>query len=146
MRIVRIVDVRVARVRQALGVAALHRAVGGVGLLVLEAEICESVGGERKPEVGRDVHGVAIAFKIGSVFRGDRASLGVVPEREVDHARDGVRTVLRRRSVTQDFHALDRNGRNRGEIGALRAVGNAVAEKGDDRGAMTALAIDQRKG
>ena len=143
MRIVRIADVGVTRVHQALGVAALHRAVGGVRLLVLEAEICESVGGERKAEVGRDVQGVAIAFKIGSVFRGDRASLGVVPEREVDYARDGVRTVLRGRSVAQDFHALDRDGRDGGKIGTLRAVGHAIAEKGDDRGAMASLAIDQ---
>ena len=146
MRIAGIPDVRVACVHQALGVSALHRAVGGVGLLVLEAEICETVGGERKAEVGRNVYAGAVAFKIASVLRGDRASLGVIPEREIDHPRDGVRTVLRCRSVAQDFHALDRDGRDGREIGALRAVRHAIAEKGDDRGAMTPLAVDQRQG
>ena len=69
-------------------------------------------------------------------------AFAVFLEVEVDHPGDGVRPVLGGGAVPQHFNALDRGGRDRGNIRALR-TGTADLHQG---GPVTTLTVYQHQG
>ncbi len=74
------------------------------------------------------------------------ATFGCVFQHEIDHAGDRVRTVLRRRAVTKDFNALQRDARDHANVDAVRSVTGGRCEELHERGAMTALAVYEDQG
>ena len=84
-------------------------------------------------------------FRIQEEARADlQAAAGAgIFELKVHHAGDGVRAVLRRRPVAQHLGLPDGNRGDDGEVRSLRAVRDTVAEPGDHRRAVTALAVDE---
>ena len=103
-------------------VVTLDAAAGFVRVQELEAEVGKAVVGQRQTQVGGHFHLVAVAVVVLAVAGLDGQALGVFPQPKVQNAGDGVRAVLGRGSVAQDFNAVKRNGRNHGNVGSLRAV------------------------
>ena len=60
-----------------------------------------------------------------------RAALAVVAQLDVDHARQRIRAVLRRRAVTQHFDALDRGQRDRVQVDGRRAAADRAVHVAD---------------
>ena len=139
-------DVAVAGAKQRQGVVSLLRAVCAPGRPVFEAEVGETRFRERQSDVGSDVGGLAVAFVEPAPANVHLSTVPVVPELEVDDAGDGVGAVLRSRSVSQHFHPLECDGWYDRDVGAMRTVGDAIAQEGDDARAMSALAVHQRQG
>ncbi len=83
------------------GVGALDAAVRRIGVAVLQAEIRESTVAQRQTDVARKGVRIAVTRAVGAGGELQAASLAGVLEQEVHHAGDGVRTLLRRRTVTQ---------------------------------------------
>ena len=164
----RVTQIGVARVDDALGVVALNGSVGRVGGAVFHAEVEKTVLPHRQPDVagyrqvlavsadsvagvldvaddprpaGRLVSRICIEVRPGLEFQA--AARGSVLQLEVHDAGDGVRTVLGCRAVAQHLQLPNGYGGNGGDVGSLRAVGNAVSQPGDDGRAMAALPVDQ---
>ena len=76
----------------------------------------------------------------------DAAARTCVLELEVDDAGDGVRAVLCRGAVAQNLDLAKGDRRDDGDVRPLGAVRDAVAQPGDDGGAVTALAVDENQG
>ena len=103
-------------------VVTLDAAAGFVRVQELEAEVGKAVVGQRQAQVGGHFYLVAVAVVVLAVAGLDGQALGVFAQPKVQNAGDGVRAVLGRGSVAQDFNAVKRNGRNHGNVGSLRAV------------------------
>ena len=143
----------VARRDQGRCIAALHAAIGRIGVAVLEAEVGEAALPQRHAHVGRVGNALAVRSAIWDVaaLEGARpdfhaSAAGGVLEGEVEHACDGVGAVLGGGSVTQDLDLLQGDRRNHGDIRPLRAIGYPAADPRDDRPSVSALAIDQHQG
>ena len=102
----------VAGRNERVGVGALHAAVGRVGVAVLEAEVDESGVAERQPGVARDGVRITVARPIRAGVELEAAPLAGILEQEVYHTRNGVGTVLRRRTVAQHLHLPQGDRRN----------------------------------
>ena len=139
-------NMRVAGVHQGLGVRALKCPAGGVGFLVFHAEVEKAAAAHGQTDVAGEVETIAVAFIVLAPARFERAAFGVVLQFKVDHPGDGVGTVLGGGAVTQHFHPLQRNRGDDGHVRALRTVRHAVAQEGDDRGPVAALAVHQHQG
>ena len=91
---------------------------------------------------------MALGVLLGSVFTGLPAAiaLAVAAEAEIEHARDRIRTVERRRPVAKDLELADRDRRDRREVGTLRATNIGDVGELDRRAAMAPFAVheDQR--
>ena len=138
-------DVVVAVADQIQRVAALHAAVGGVGIRELEAQVGEAGVGQRQAEVGRGAHQVAVAVVVLPPAGFERAALGRVAQHEVEHAGHGVGAVLGRGAVAQHFHPFERDGRDGTDVGPVRPVGHPEGEEADRGGAVPAFAVDQHE-
>ena len=84
---------------------------------------------------------VAVAL-LRFAVRDIRAPAHVFAEQYVDHTGDRIRTVLRRSTVAQDFHAFDRIGGNRVEIGGDGTAADGAVEI-DQRTRVPALAVNE---
>ena len=123
---------------------ALDAAAGVVGVAVLDAQVHEAAA-ERKPRIRRDGPSGAVARGRHPGTHFHAAAVRVVLQHEVHDAGDGVRAVLRRRAVAQDFDALEGDRRYHGQVRALRALRRLGHQPRDDRAAMPPLAIDQHQ-
>ena len=83
---------------------------------------------------------MAIALRVFAHGEAKHATLTVVLKLNIDDARDRVRTVLRRRAVTQNLDAFDSNGGDGVHVGAGRAAADRVVDM-NQRGLMTAFAV-----
>ncbi len=72
------------------------------------------------------------------------AAFGAVLEDDIDHARNGVGAILRRRPGAEIFDMIDRTRRDKVEIDRCRstAYGRQIVDRG---GIMPALAVDQHQ-
>ncbi len=142
-------DVGIARVNQFLRVGALNAAVGRVGIFVLEAEIgkprLDQRERKRHAQVARNVERVTVSLVELAPAGFHPAAVRSVFQDEIHHAGDGVGPVLRGRAVAQHFHAVERNGRNHGQIRCVCPVRNAGAQEGDDGRTMSPFAVDQNQ-
>ncbi len=86
-------------------------------------------------EQALDVELGAVAKFGDTILRGQLEAFEIVLEDEVDDARDGVRTVHRRRTAGDDVDPLDKAGRDGADIDHARG-----------RGSGNALAVDQDQG
>ena len=132
----------IARPDQTRGIGALRGPVRIIGIAVFHAEVGPSPF-TAQADIPRDGIRAAIALLENTGFDFDRAAAVTVFELEIQHAGNGVRAVLCGRAIAQDFHALEGDRRDRGDVGALRAIGNAVAQPVDHGGAVAAFAIDE---
>ena len=103
----------VARSDQGRCVSALYAPISGIAVAVLEAEVCEAVLAYRHAHIGRvgdalSVRSAAwdIAALVGARPNFYAAAAGSVFEGEIEHAGDGVGTVLSRCAVAQDLDLL----------------------------------------
>ncbi len=131
-------------------------AVGGVALLGVDGDRQEAVRAQLEAGPAVDVGGGAIvdvarrpgALEIGVVLavRGfDAATVVGFAQVQVQHAGDGVGTVLRRGAVTQHFDAVERGFGNGVQVdGGRTAAGRAVDV--DQGRAVLALSVDQDEG
>jgi len=142
----RLTNVVVAGGNQLQRIVALHAAAGLVAVHELETEVGKALIGQRQAEVAGHTHLVAVALVILAPARFQHGPLGIVAQHEIQRSGNGVGAVLRRSTVTQYFQPLERNGRNDRNISPLRAVRNTVAQEGNHRGTMPALAVDQYQG
>ena len=118
----------------------------------LEAHVEEPLAAERQADIRRDLPIRAVARiaarEVSAQTRSELHAGGVVAQLIVQDAGDGVRPVLRRCAVAEDFERLDGNGGNRAEIGTLRAEGqrgfSAVVHL-DQGGAVEALAVQHHQ-
>ena len=107
----------------------------------LAADVDEAAVAERKTRVGFDGDLVPVAFRIAAEPR-DEIEAGIVGfQVEVDHARDGVGAVLRRRTVPQHFHGAQRDAREVADVGAVRTEPAELHE----RGAVAPPAVDEHE-
>ena len=139
----RVGDGRIACRDQRRRIVALDGADGGVGLAIFARQIDEATAAEADTDIGTDRVLVAVAFVGLPPLRREGSAVGRVLEDEIQHTRNGVRSILRGCAVTQHFELLDGDCGDDGDVGALRAVRNAAAQKGDHGGAVHALAIDE---
>ena len=130
---------------QQRGVVPLHAAAGRGGVAVLEAQVGEAGLPEREADVAGHGVGAAVARAVAAGVQLEAAAARIVLELEVQHAGNGVRAVLSRRAVAQHLDLPQRNGRDRGDVGALRPVRDAVADPGNDRAPVPALAVDEHQ-
>ena len=86
------------------------------------------------------VEHLAVGMRGRSPFDLQPERLGVGFQNQVEHAGDSVRTVLRRRAVAKDLHALDRRCRDGIEIHAGRSATNCAVDV-YQRAHVSALAI-----
>ncbi|MNS57803.1 hypothetical protein D3C72_907020 [compost metagenome] len=121
------------------GVGPLARARSRVGLgqRAENRRLARLAKGKARLQV--DLIALAIAFRILRVAHGDFRT-GRIVENDVDHAGDGVGTVLRRGAVAQHFDALD------GGHGNLRQVGRLRAARTQQGAAVETLAVNQHQG
>ena len=127
------------------GVVALHAAAGRIGVAVFDAQVGESALAQGQAHVAGEGQALSVPGRVAAAANLHAAAGRGVLEDEVEHAGDGVRAVLRRRSVAQHLGVPHRDGGDHGQVGALRAVGDAVRDPVDDRGAVAALAVDQHE-
>ena len=147
----RVGHVEISRGLESSGIVALHRAHRGPGVAVLQAQVGPGAL-VAQADVAGDAEQLAVAEELAVAVE-EAAGLGldgdpfvVVLQLEVHHPGDGVGPVLGRGAVAQDLHPLEGDGRDDGQVGTLGAVGHAVAEPVDHRGAVAALAVDQHQG
>ena len=91
------------------GVIALHGPVGGLGVPVLDAQIREPSVPKRETHVARERDVLSVAFPVAAGNDLDAPPGRCVLEDEVHRTGDGVRAVLRRSAVAEDFGLLDRD-------------------------------------
>ena len=126
------------------GVAAGGAPVRRIRAAVFQAEVGEAGGAQRQADIAGDVEGLAVAFLKGAGVEFETTAGGGILELEIHDAGDGVRAVLRRRAVAQHFDLAQRDGRDGGDVRALRAVRHAVAAVPvDDRRAVASLSVHQ---
>ena len=111
--------IRIPRFNQGPGIVALGTAAGLVSVQKLKAEVGKTAVGQRQPEVGGDIHFIAVAVVVLTVAGLDGQPLPVFAQPEVQNAGDGVRAVLGGGAIAQDFDPLQGNGWNRGNIGPV---------------------------
>ena len=109
----------IAIVDQALCIGALLRTAGGVRLAPLGGQVQEARIAQRQTNVACDGDLLAVTFVVLTVAHFNGATLAGVVQHKVHYARDGVRTVLGRGAVAQDFDTLQRQ---RGDGGRVRAL------------------------
>jgi len=120
------------------------RAVGVAAIAVFGSHREKPALAEVQPGKATDVVELAIAlveFAVAVVQTG--AAVGPL-EHDVDHAGNGIRTVLRRRAVAQYFDALDGAARDGIEIDRRGAAAQTAVDV-DDGGGVPALAVDQHQ-
>ena len=164
----RVAQIRIAGRDDVLRIRALNAAVGRPGVAVLQAEVHEPVPAERQsgipgdrerlPPAAYPVAGMLdvaddaipaggqatrVRIAVSACAELQAAARTGILELEVHDAGNGIRAILRRCAVAQHLGLPNRNRGDDGEIRPLRAVRNAVAEPGDDRRAVAALAVDQ---
>ena len=93
------------------GVVALRRAIGIVGVAVFQAEVGPRIFSSQADVAGEAV-GEAVPCLVDTGPDFNRAAPVAVLELETHHPGNGVRTVLRRGAVAQDFHLFQGNRRN----------------------------------
>ena len=111
-----IVHIRIARGEQGRGIIALHRADGFAHVAVFQAEVgprtlvaqAEIASDRKQLAIAEDAFAVLEAADLGL----DRKPFGTILEAEVQHAGDGVRAVLGRCAVAEDFHSFERDRRD----------------------------------
>ena len=136
----------VAGLNQPARIAALDAAAGFIRIQKLEAEVGKAVVGQRQAQVGGDIHLVAVTV-VGLAPTGlERQALGGILQLEVQNAGNSVRAVLGRGPVAQDFDPLQGDGRDNGQVSALRPEIDAVRRQADDRGAVATFAVDEDQG
>ena len=101
---------------------------------------------QRQPGVARDGVSAAVARAVAAGVQLEAAAATVVLQQKVQHPGDGVGAVLGRRAVAQHLDLSQRYGRDGRDVGTLRPVGDAVADPGDDRAPVPALAVDEYQG
>ena len=156
-------DTRVAGGPEPCSIVALNGPVGRCRASVLETEVRESGLSKWQPNVASErvrfavssdavagrtgytacagISAVCVEVSTGAEFYA--AAGAIFLELEIHDASDCVRAVLRRCTVTKHLGLPQCDRWDDRNVWTLRAVRNAVAEPGDDRGAVTALAVHQ---
>ena len=135
----------IAAIDVRLSVGSLNTSTGWVHLGVFETQIGEPFFGQRQSDIGRHGIRIPVAFVKLSPASLQFAAAGGILEDEIHHPGHGVRTVLSRGTVTQDFHPLNRDRRNDRKIRTMGTVRHPGSEDIDYRSSMTAFAVDQRQ-
>ena len=110
----RAAHVRVAVGDQLGGVVALHAAAGWIGVAVFDAQVGESALAQGQAHVAGEGQALPVPGRVAAAANLHAAAGRGVLEDEVEHAGDGVRAVLRRRSVAQHFGVPHRDGGDHG--------------------------------
>ena len=139
----RIGDKGVAGRNQSGCIVTLETAIGRIRLAIFDANVDKTFVTHRQADVGCDLHRGTIAFVELAIAHFNAATFAGILQYEVQHAGYGVRTVLRRGAITKHFDLLQCDRRNHRDVRALRTIGHAIAQPGNDGCTMTALAIDQ---
>eukprot|EP01132_Coremiostelium_polycephalum_P017242 gene17241-biopygen9054 len=140
-----VVGVALAGVAGTVGVRRRIGTVRDVLFLHVQGEVDETVVGQGQADIAGLTHGFAIAvFIVLAVGGGQAAAVVGLLEHDVDHAADGVRPVLRRGAVTQDFDVIHQGGGDHVQVHRLRAgvEGGGVVQQ---RAVVAALAVDQHQ-
>ena len=96
------------RTPQQLEINSIIRLVASDQLLIVcpfQAEIGEPVVGQRQTNIGRNLE-IIFALVVLPVLRLDATALAGIIENKVDHARNGIRTVLGRGAISQHLDIL----------------------------------------
>ena len=133
-----------------VGIPEVHAVIGlaaGVGALLVApvaAQGEETIPRQGEAFPGLDVFAEAIAFGELAHRRVDFAAAVALLEHDVDDPGNRVRTVLRRRTITQYFDALDGADRDGVEVGGVRTATKKrfVVHEGRN---VPALAVDQHQ-
>ena len=127
--------------------------VGSLAALYVETGVEEAAAGQREPRLAVQSQGLAVGdllvdgVEIGDMGPVSHIELGahaLAVQNQVDHAADGVGTVLRAGTVTQHFHVVNGIQGQRVEVHRRRAaadLGLAVHH----RGGMAAFAVDEHQ-
>ena len=116
------------------------------GLRIVEifaGEVDEAAVAELDAGVGGDLVAFAVAF-VELAIASNRFEPGVIAQPVVEHAGDGVRTILRSRAFAQDLQVFHGQCRDRRKVGAVRAErksGLAAAKHLDEGRTVEALAV-----
>ncbi len=119
------------------------RAIGALVVAVIAREIDEAVVAQRETSTERQIVRIAAAVVRGTAAH-RRVQRSVFTQQDIDHARDGIRAVLRGCTVAQDLDAPDRRGGNLVVIGGRGALADGAAGV-HPGGAVQSLAIDQHE-
>src|SRR5690606_10920464 len=133
------------RLRRCRGSGEGAGAVGRVLLAQLRGQVEEAAAvADRQSAVAGELVLLPITRRVLAGARGDAAAGGTALQHHVDHARDGVRAVLRRGAVAQDLDPFD--GRHRDGVEVHRRGTTALAAIDvEQRGHVPALAVDQHQ-
>ncbi len=126
-------------------VVALNAAAGRVGFFPLTRHVEVTGIGQWQAPVEAHRGTGAVTFKGFAPAAFEQRAVRVVTQHKVDHTGDGVRAVLGRRAVAQDFDLLDGQAGDVGQVRSLRTVGDTAAQERNDRRAVHALAVDQHQ-
>ena len=131
-------------VDERLSVGALDAAGKRLVGRVFDARVQEAAVGEGQAEVsGHRVRLLALVEL--AVVHAHLAPFGLAPGDQVDDTGNGVAAVLRRSTVAENLHALQRDTRNHPHVRALRTLARGGHELGDERVAVAALAVDHHQ-
>src|SRR5690606_36231726 len=102
---------------------------GRVLVVVLDREVDVALLAQAEPRPGGERVQLALAAVVDAVAVGYLPALGLLAGDDVDHAGDGVRAVDRRGTIAQHLDALDRTGREGGQVHRRLAGKTAGAEQ-----------------
>ena len=138
-----------AHAREIAGVGRC--ALIGTGAIghVLVAGLCRQMDGAAAAAQGqacitRQLPLLAIALGILAASQCNTASSAGALEHDIDDAADGIRSILCRCTITQDFHAFDSGDGDRVQINCRRATTDRAIHIHQRRN-MAALAIDEHQ-
>ena len=120
---------RIAGVDHGLDVVTNDRPNRAFHVVEFCGQVQEPGLADREADIACNTVVAAVALECRSVIDVNLRALRLVSEHEVDNAGNGVRTVLRGCAVTQNLDLLEGEGRNRGNIDALRTVGDTAAQE-----------------
>ena len=133
----------VTGVDHGLDIVTNDRTYRALNVIQFGGQINEPRITERQADVARNAIVIAVTLVGRSVVDEDFRALRFVPEYEVDHAGDGVGSVLRGCAVTQHLDLLEGEGRYGGDVDTLGAVRNTAAEERDHRTTVTPLPVHE---
>ena len=138
-------DILNAGIDERLRVGTLNAARRRAGVHIFAADVDETGVGEGKPDIALDEEILAVALIELAIAGDQQSAFAVAAQTEIEDAGDRIRSIERRRAVTQNLELADRDRRDRRKIGSLRSpdIGN-IGEL-DRRAAMAPLAIHEHQ-
>src|SRR3546814_1726555 len=114
-------DVLHAGIDVRLRVGTLDTARRRAGVNIFAADVDETGVGEGKPDIALDEEILTVALVELAIAGDQQSAFAIAAQTEIENAGDRIRSIERRRAVTQNLQLADRDRRNRRKIGPLRS-------------------------